>query len=73
LLLDGISGRTLRARVWRGLVDDAVADRTLAEHQAIYDALADGDAPLAQAAVLVHVSATEKWLRDHFHDAEEQA
>ena len=36
-LLDGISSRTLRARVWRGLVDDDAADRTIAEHEAIYD------------------------------------
>lgn len=64
-LLEGISSRTVRARVWRGLVDDEVADRTLAEHQAIYDALAAGDAPLAKAAALVHVSTTEKWLRQH--------
>jgi GntR family transcriptional repressor for pyruvate dehydrogenase complex len=64
-LLEGISSRTVRARVWRGMVDDAVADRTLAEHQAIYDALAAGDAALAQAAALVHVSTTERWLRDH--------
>jgi GntR family transcriptional regulator, transcriptional repressor for pyruvate dehydrogenase complex len=64
-LLEGISSRTVRARVWRGMVDDSVADRTLAEHQAIYDALAAGDAVLAQAATLMHVSSTEKWLRSH--------
>jgi GntR family transcriptional repressor for pyruvate dehydrogenase complex len=64
-LLEGISSRTVRARVWRGLVDEAVADRTIAEHRAIYDALAAGDAVLAQAAALMHISATEKWLRDH--------
>ncbi|MFD5320555.1 FadR/GntR family transcriptional regulator [Streptomyces sp. NPDC127098] len=62
-LLDGIAGRTLRARVWRGLVDGGAADRALAEHQAIVDALADGDAVLAEAAALVHVSSTERWLR----------
>jgi GntR family transcriptional repressor for pyruvate dehydrogenase complex len=64
-LLEGISNRTVRARVWRGMVDDAVADRTLAEHQAIYDALAAGDSPLAQAAALMHVATTEQWLREH--------
>jgi GntR family transcriptional regulator, transcriptional repressor for pyruvate dehydrogenase complex len=64
-LLEGISSRTVRARVWRGLVDEDVADRTLAEHHMIYDALAAGDASLAEAAALVHVSATEKWLRQH--------
>ncbi|MFL6115438.1 MAG: FadR/GntR family transcriptional regulator [Catenulispora sp.] len=72
-LLEGISSRTVRARVWRGLVDDAVADRTLAEHRAIYDALAAGDATLAQAVALVHVSTTERWLRDHLGDSEERS
>jgi GntR family transcriptional regulator, transcriptional repressor for pyruvate dehydrogenase complex len=64
-LLDGISSRTLRARLWRGLVDGRAADRTLAEHEAIYAAVAAGDAQLAQAAALVHVCTTEKWLREH--------
>ncbi|GHE56306.1 FadR/GntR family transcriptional regulator [Streptomyces spiralis] len=64
-LLEGISGRTLRARVWRGLVDDNAAARTVAEHEAIYQALAAGDAALAQAAALLHVSTTERWLREH--------
>jgi GntR family transcriptional regulator, transcriptional repressor for pyruvate dehydrogenase complex len=62
-LIDGISSRTLRARVWRGMVDSNAADRTLAEHEAIYAALAEGDATLAQAAALVHISTTERWLR----------
>jgi GntR family transcriptional regulator, transcriptional repressor for pyruvate dehydrogenase complex len=64
-LLEGISSRTVRARVWRGMVDDNAAAITLAEHEAIYYALAAGDAPLAQAAALVHVGTTEKWLREH--------
>ncbi|MEU9064344.1 FadR/GntR family transcriptional regulator [Streptomyces sp. NPDC048430] len=71
-LLDGISSRTLRARVWRGMVDDNAADPTVAEHEAIYHALAAGDATLAQAAALLHVSTTEQWLREHMdpaHDA----
>ena len=74
-LLEGISSRTVQARVWRGMVDDAVADRTIAEHQAIYDALAAGDAVLAQAAALMHISATEKWFQDHLfdHQVEDEA
>ncbi|MGW6932983.1 FadR/GntR family transcriptional regulator [Lentzea sp. NPDC054927] len=64
-LLEGISSRTVRARVWRGLVDDNAASRTLAEHEAIFRALADRDAALAQAAALVHVNTTERWLREH--------
>lgn len=67
-LLEGISSRTVRARVWRGMIDGNAAERTLAEHEAIYDALAAGDAALAQAAALVHVSTTEKWLRKHLAD-----
>ena len=72
-LLEGISSRTVRARVWRGMVDDAVADLTIAEHQAIYDALAAGDAALAQAAALMHISTTEKWFREHLADSEGEA
>ncbi|WP_234336765.1 FadR/GntR family transcriptional regulator [Streptomyces xylophagus] len=64
-ILDGISGRTLRARVWRGLVDSRAAGRTLAEHEAIYEALAIGDASLSHAAALMHVNSTERWLREH--------
>jgi GntR family transcriptional regulator, transcriptional repressor for pyruvate dehydrogenase complex len=62
-LIDGISSRTLRARVWRGMVEANAADHTLAEHEAIYTALVDGDGPLAQAAALTHVGTTERWLR----------
>jgi GntR family transcriptional regulator, transcriptional repressor for pyruvate dehydrogenase complex len=65
-LLEGISSGTARARVWRGLIDDHAADRTLAEHEAIYEALSAGDPMLAQATALVHVGTTEKWLREHF-------
>jgi GntR family transcriptional repressor for pyruvate dehydrogenase complex len=64
-LLEGISGRTVRARVWRGMVDDNAAGITLAEHEAIYHALVDRDAALAQAAALMHITTTERWLREH--------
>ncbi|MGW2620140.1 FadR/GntR family transcriptional regulator [Streptomyces sp. NPDC001500] len=64
-LLEGVSGRTLRARVWRGLVDDQAAGRTLAEHEAIYAALTTRDAALSQAAALMHVSNTARALREH--------
>jgi GntR family transcriptional regulator, transcriptional repressor for pyruvate dehydrogenase complex len=64
-LLDGISSRTVRARVWRGMVDDNAGDRTIAEHRAIYAALAARNRALAEAAALIHVSTTEQWLREH--------
>ena len=67
-LLEGISARTVRARVWRGLVEENTADRTIAEHEAIYAALTAGDAALAQATALMHISTTEHWFREHLHD-----
>lgn len=72
-LLEGISSRTVRARVWRGTVDGNAASTTLAEHQAIYDALAAGDGPLAEAAALIHVGTTERWLRKHLAEEAEEA
>ncbi|GAA5070615.1 FadR/GntR family transcriptional regulator [Thermocatellispora tengchongensis] len=62
-LLDGISSRTLRMRVWRGTVEANASHKTVAEHEAIYEALLARDATLAQAAALIHVSTTETWLR----------
>jgi GntR family transcriptional regulator, transcriptional repressor for pyruvate dehydrogenase complex len=68
-VLEGISSRTIRVRVWRGLVDADAADRTLREHEAIYQALAAGDAIQAQAAALMHINTTETWLRAHLREA----
>ncbi|MGI5193857.1 FadR/GntR family transcriptional regulator [Streptomyces sp. CA-288835] len=70
-LLEAVSSRTLRARIWRGLVDDRAAGRTLAEHEAIFTALSRRDAALSQAAALLHVSNTEQWLREHVDDPAE--
>lgn len=69
-LLDGISSRTLRARVWRGLTDNDAAPLTLAQHTAIYEALADGDAATAQATALIHVRTSQRWLHEHLAEAE---
>ncbi len=62
-LLDGLSGRTVRARVWRGLVEGNVTQATLDEHQAIYLALRARDPFLATSAALIHVNTSESWLR----------
>lgn len=55
-LIDSLSSRTLRARVWRGLTEDRAVERTLAGHGAIVDAVAAGDATLVRARTLVHLS-----------------
>ncbi|MEV6878037.1 FadR/GntR family transcriptional regulator [Amycolatopsis sp. NPDC051128] len=70
-LLDGISSRTLRARVWRGTVDRGVTGTTLAQHRAIYTALANRDPGVATAAALMHVDTSERWLKAHLADVEE--
>jgi GntR family transcriptional repressor for pyruvate dehydrogenase complex len=62
-LLDGLSGRTVRARVWRGLIDGNAAHTTIDEHQAIYAALCKRDQLLAHASALLHVNTSEAWLR----------
>jgi GntR family transcriptional repressor for pyruvate dehydrogenase complex len=62
-LIDSISGHTVRARVWRGITEENAVDRTLREHHAILDAIAIGDADLAHALTLTHVSGVEHWLR----------
>jgi len=62
-LLEGLSGRTARARVWRGIVLGDVAQATVDEHQAILTALQSRDQLLAQATALVHVNTSEAWLR----------
>ncbi|WDZ82917.1 FadR/GntR family transcriptional regulator [Micromonospora cathayae] len=62
-LLDGLSSRTLRARVWRGLIEGNSAHTTIEEHHAIYLALRSRDQLLAQASALMHVNTSEAWLR----------
>lgn len=63
-LVDSLSGNTVRARIWRGLTEEHAVARTLAEHASIVDALERGDAELAQALTIVHISGVEQWLRD---------
>ena len=62
-ILRGISGVTLRARVWRALTEDGSTQRTIAEHAAIHAAVRAGDAPRAAAAALLHVANVEDWMR----------
>ena len=61
-LLDSLSGRTLRARIWRGLTEQGSVGRTLAEHQAIVDAMVSGNTDLVRSWVTVHISGVEAWL-----------
>jgi len=66
-LLDGLSGRTVRARVWRGVIEGNVTQVTIDEHRAIYLALLARDPSLATAAAHLHVNTSESWLRGRLH------
>ncbi len=61
-LLDGLSGTTTRARIWRGITQSGAIERTRAEHQAIFDAIAARRPELARAWAAVHVAGVEEWL-----------
>ncbi|MEU8651182.1 FadR/GntR family transcriptional regulator [Streptomyces sp. NPDC048737] len=62
-LLDGLSGPTTRARIWRGLTQEDAVAGTLREHRAILSALRDRDAEAAGSWATVHIASVEQWLR----------
>ena len=62
-LLAGLSSRTLRVRVLRAMTAADALQRTIDQHERIYEALAAHDPNLAQAMAVQHVLTTETWLR----------
>lgn len=62
-LIDGLSSRTIRARVWRGLTEQGAVERTLSEHRAIAEAIARHDSSLATSLATAHIAGVENWLR----------
>ena len=67
-LMEAVGSQTVRARLWRGIRDADAADRTLREHDAIYEALAAGDAGLAHAVMLMHVTSAERSVREALNE-----
>ncbi|GAB2761621.1 FadR/GntR family transcriptional regulator [Streptomyces bullii] len=67
-ILDGLSSRTFRARVWRGYEEQDAFERTRREHAAIHRALAARDPEAARAAAAAHVAEVEEWLRGRLGD-----
>jgi DNA-binding FadR family transcriptional regulator len=61
-LLDTVSGRTTRARVWRAITQSGATERTHAEHQAIFETLERRQPDLARSWATVHVAGVEAWL-----------
>jgi GntR family transcriptional repressor for pyruvate dehydrogenase complex len=62
-VLEGLSSRTFRARIWRGVIEGDASQQTIREHRAIHQALEARDSTLAEAAALMHVTTSERWLR----------
>lgn len=63
-LIESLSGPTARARVWRGITQDAAIGRTLAEHRSILDAIEQRQPEAARSWSTVHIGGVEQWLRD---------
>jgi DNA-binding FadR family transcriptional regulator len=62
-LIESLSAPTQRARVWRGMTQEGALQRTLDEHQAIFDAITRHDPEMARTWATVHVAGVEEWLR----------
>ena len=62
-LIQNLSGRTLRARLWHSLAERGAIEATRAIHRSIYNALLARDEEMASAADLIHLGASEEWLR----------
>jgi len=62
-VLDGLSSRTFRARVWRGHEDEDAVERLHKEHERIHGALSRRDPQEAYTAAASHVMEVESWLR----------
>jgi GntR family transcriptional regulator, transcriptional repressor for pyruvate dehydrogenase complex len=62
-LIEGLSGPTARARIWRGLTQEGAGAKTREQHQAIVDAIAARAPELARAWATIHVAGVEEWLR----------
>lgn len=63
-ILEALSTRALRARIWRASVS-GMKTMTLSQHALILEALADRDAVLARSAATIHVSESERWLKEY--------
>jgi GntR family transcriptional regulator, transcriptional repressor for pyruvate dehydrogenase complex len=62
-LMDNLSSRLTRARLWRGVMERGALERTKQWHHAILEGLEARDPELATAADLMHLAEGESWLR----------
>lgn len=71
-ILEAISTRSLRARVWRATTV-GLKSMTLSQHGTILDALGERDASLARSAAVIHVSQSERWLREYLRQPQQRS
>ncbi|MFC4561133.1 FadR/GntR family transcriptional regulator [Nocardiopsis mangrovi] len=67
-LVESLSSRTHRARIWRGVTQGSAVERTLAEHRAICQAIVQHQPEVARSWATVHIAGVEQWLRQSLHD-----
>jgi GntR family transcriptional repressor for pyruvate dehydrogenase complex len=67
-LIDGVAGRTHRARIWRGVTQQDAYDQTQREHRGIALAIRDRQPSVAAALSLAHVAGIENWIRRNLAD-----
>ena len=70
-LIDSMSGRTQRARLWRGHTQHDAITRTSHEHMAIASAIRDRQPEAAAAWTAAHIAGVEAWLRNALYDDED--
>jgi GntR family transcriptional repressor for pyruvate dehydrogenase complex len=63
-LIEALSSRTVRGRMWRAISDDNASGATALEHRAILRALADHDPSAAQVRMSNHLLEVENFLHD---------
>jgi DNA-binding FadR family transcriptional regulator len=61
-LIESFAGRTVRARLWRGLHTEGIEERTHDEHEAIWRALAARDPEAARIRMASHLLGVEDSL-----------
>ncbi|MFC4533147.1 FadR/GntR family transcriptional regulator [Sphaerisporangium dianthi] len=63
-VIQNMSGRTARARIWRGMTDPEAVQRSLREHRAVHRALLARDPERARLHAALHVLGVEESLTD---------
>ena len=62
-LIENLWGRTIRARVWRSIVDEGAVERTIGWHRMMVERDRRRDPEAARAADLLHLTESEHWLK----------